>query len=88
MSETPEIARPPGRPLPRIALRCGGPVDLDRLSLDVADGLDALGLVRPLIEVTAVERLERDGGPAKLRRFVPLGQGPGVLAEPALAAAS
>ena len=23
MSETPEIARPPGRPLPRIALGCG-----------------------------------------------------------------
>jgi hypothetical protein len=40
----------------------------------------ALGVPRPVIDVTAVERLKRDSGPAKLRRFVPL------AAEPALAA--
>jgi hypothetical protein len=27
---------------------------------------------RPVIEITATDRLERDPGPAKLRRFVPL----------------
>jgi hypothetical protein len=26
------------------------------------------------VEVSAVERIERDPGPAKLRRFVPLGR--------------
>jgi hypothetical protein len=54
-------------------VRCGGPVDLDRLGKEVTDGLAALGLPRPQVEVRAVERLERDNGPAKLRRFVPLG---------------
>ncbi len=39
------------------------------------------------IEVSAVERLERDPGPAKLRRFVPLGRTPRDLAAPVLAAA-
>jgi phenylacetate-CoA ligase len=56
----------------RIAVRCGSRVDLERLGAEIADGLGALGVPRPVIDVTAVERLERDGGPAKLRRFVPL----------------
>jgi phenylacetate-coenzyme A ligase PaaK-like adenylate-forming protein len=64
----------------RIAVRRSAPVDLERLSGEIADALAALGVPRPVITVTAVERLERDGGPAKLRRFVPL------TAEPALAA--
>ena len=64
----------------RIAVRCGGRVDLERLSAEIADGLATLGVARPVIDVTAVERLERDRGPAKLRRFVPL------TAEPALTA--
>jgi phenylacetate-CoA ligase len=55
-----------------IAVRCCAPVDLDRLSTEIADALAGLGLERPVVEVTPVERLERDGGPAKLRRFVPL----------------
>ena len=71
----------------QVPMRCGAPVDLDRVSLDIADALGALGLVRPVIEVTAVERLERDPGPAKLRRFVPLGREPRDLAEPVLAVA-
>jgi phenylacetate-CoA ligase len=63
-----------------IAVRCGARVDLERVSVEIADGLAALGVRRPVIDVTAVERLNRDSGPAKLRRFVPL------AAEPALAA--
>ena len=63
----------------RIAVRCGAPVRLEALGQEVADALAHLGLPRPVVEVTAVERLERDPGPAKLRRFVPLS------AEPALA---
>ena len=65
----------------RIAVRCGGRVELERLGAEIADGLATLGVPRPIIDVTAVERLERDGGPAKLRRFVPL------TVEPALSAA-
>jgi phenylacetate-coenzyme A ligase PaaK-like adenylate-forming protein len=62
-----------------IAVRCGAPIGLERLGDEVADALAGLGLPRPVVEVTAVERLERDPGPAKLRRFVPL------AAEPVLA---
>jgi phenylacetate-coenzyme A ligase PaaK-like adenylate-forming protein len=64
----------------RITVRCGGRVDLERLGAEISDGLAALGVASPAIDVTAVERLERDGGPAKLRRFVPL------TAQPALTA--
>jgi phenylacetate-coenzyme A ligase PaaK-like adenylate-forming protein len=64
----------------RVAVRCGAPVDLVRVGGEIADGLAALGVPRPVVDVTAVERLERDGGPAKLKRFVPL--------EPALTAAA
>jgi phenylacetate-coenzyme A ligase PaaK-like adenylate-forming protein len=56
----------------RVAVRCSGPVDLDRLGAELAEGLAALGLPSPEVEVNAVARLERGSGPAKLRRFVPL----------------
>jgi phenylacetate-CoA ligase len=56
----------------RIAVRCSAPVDLDGLRGEIALALACLGLERPAVEITAVERLERDPGPAKLRRFVPL----------------
>jgi phenylacetate-coenzyme A ligase PaaK-like adenylate-forming protein len=71
----------------RIAVRRGGPVDLDRLRDEIADGLRALGVSDPLVEVEAVERLERDPGPAKLRRFVPVDDGVHRLSEPVLVAA-
>jgi phenylacetate-coenzyme A ligase PaaK-like adenylate-forming protein len=64
----------------RIAVRCGAPVVLELVGAEIAKELAALGVPHPVIDVTAVERLERDGGPAKLRRFVPL------TATPALAA--
>jgi phenylacetate-coenzyme A ligase PaaK-like adenylate-forming protein len=64
----------------RVTVRCGGLVELERLGAEIADGLTRLGVPYPVIDVTAVDRLERDGGPAKLRRFVPL------AAEPALTA--
>jgi phenylacetate-CoA ligase len=60
----------------RIAVRCAARVDLERLGGEIADALAGLGVPRPAIEVAAVERLERDPGPAKLRRFVPLADQP------------
>lgn len=71
----------------RIAVRCIGPVDFERLRVEIAEGLGALGMPNPMVEVEAVERLARDPGPAKLRRFVPLGHQACTLAEPALSAA-
>ena len=68
----------------RITVRCAARVDLERLGGEIADALAGLGVPRPAIEVTAVERLERDPGPAKLRRFVPLADQP-VLSAAALA---
>jgi phenylacetate-coenzyme A ligase PaaK-like adenylate-forming protein len=67
----------------RIAVRCGAPVDLDGLRGEIALSLACLGLDRPLVEITAVERLERDAGPAKLRRFVPLKGAPGAVGDTA-----
>jgi phenylacetate-coenzyme A ligase PaaK-like adenylate-forming protein len=64
-----------------ITVRQAARVDLERLGGEMADALAGLGVPRPAIEVTAVERLERDPGPAKLRRFVPL------AAQPVLSAA-
>jgi phenylacetate-CoA ligase len=58
----------------QIAVRCSAHVDLERLSTEIACALARPGLSRPVVEVTAVQRLERDPGPAKLRRFVPLGR--------------
>jgi phenylacetate-CoA ligase len=56
----------------RIAVRCGAPVDLQVLSEEIADALTQLGLASPCVEIEAVDRLHRDPGPAKLKRFVPL----------------
>ncbi|MGZ4230433.1 MAG: phenylacetate--CoA ligase family protein [Solirubrobacteraceae bacterium] len=56
----------------RIAVRCSAPADLDGLRGEIALTLASLGLSRPIVEIEAVERLQRDPGPAKLRRFVPL----------------
>lgn len=71
----------------RIAVRCAAPVDLHRLRHEVVNGLAGLGLERPDVEIRAVARLERDPGPAKLRRFVPLGHDSRRVAETVLAAA-
>ena len=75
----------------RIAIRCSEPVDVDGLRGEISLALACLGLERPIVEITAVERLERDPGPAKLRRFVPLAArrplaGAPRLAEPVLSA--
>jgi phenylacetate-coenzyme A ligase PaaK-like adenylate-forming protein len=56
----------------RIAVSCGAPVDLERLRYEIAEALGGIGLPRPVITVTTAERLERDTGAAKLKRFVPL----------------
>lgn len=71
----------------RIAVRCSGAVDFGRLATEIADGLRAVGVSDPAVEVAAVERLERDPGPAKLRRFVPLDHAAPRLGELALSAA-
>lgn len=55
-----------------IAVRCEGPVDFEDLGREIERGLTQLGLERPRVTLIRVERLERVGGPAKLRRFVPL----------------
>jgi phenylacetate-CoA ligase len=55
----------------RIAVRCGAPVDLQALSKQIADALAKLGVVSPCVEIEAVDRLHRDPGPGKLKRFVP-----------------
>jgi phenylacetate-coenzyme A ligase PaaK-like adenylate-forming protein len=70
----------------RIAVRCGGAVDLGRLSSEIADGLRGAGVRQPAVEVTVAEPLERDPGPAKLRRFVPLAHAAHRLGEPVLSA--
>jgi phenylacetate-coenzyme A ligase PaaK-like adenylate-forming protein len=64
----------------RIAVRCAERVDLERLGSEIAQALGDCGLPRPVVEVTAVDRLARDGGPAKLKRFVPLADKPEHLA--------
>jgi phenylacetate-coenzyme A ligase PaaK-like adenylate-forming protein len=72
----------------RIAVRCPAPVDLERLRGETAQALADLGLSRPAVELTVARRLERDPGPAKLRRFVPLAEPtPRESGEHALAAA-
>jgi len=66
----------------RIAVRCGAPVDLSRLGTEIADALVGLGVEHAVVDVTAVDRLKRDPGPAKLRRFVPLAAQPVLSAAP------
>jgi phenylacetate-CoA ligase len=55
-----------------ITLRCQGPVDLNHLAAEIEQGLAQLGLEHPEVTLTAVERLDRVDGPAKLKRYVPL----------------
>jgi phenylacetate-CoA ligase len=55
-----------------IAVRCEGQVDFEDLGREIERGLTQLGLERPMVTLIRVGRLERVGGPAKLRRFVPL----------------
>jgi len=69
-----------------IVVRCSALVDVQRLGVEIGEALGGLGLPDPVVDVSVVDRLERDPGPAKLRRFVPLGVG-ARLAEPALCAA-
>jgi hypothetical protein len=47
-------------------------VDFDPLGREIERSLAQLGLECPMVTVIPVRRLERSGGPAKLRRFVPL----------------
>jgi phenylacetate-CoA ligase len=55
-----------------IAVRCSAPVNLDGLRDRIAAGLAGAGPERPEVTVQAVDRFERPGGPAKLKRFIPL----------------
>jgi phenylacetate-CoA ligase len=55
-----------------IAIRCTAPVSLDGVRDRVAAALARSGLERPQVTVEIVDRLERCGGVAKLRRFIPL----------------
>jgi phenylacetate-CoA ligase len=57
----------------RIVVRCSAYVDVDRLGGEITQALGGLGVSDPVVDVSVVDRLERDPGPAKLRRFVPLG---------------
>jgi phenylacetate-coenzyme A ligase PaaK-like adenylate-forming protein len=70
----------------QIVVRCSAPVDVNRLGVEISHALGGLGLPDPVVDVTVVDRLERDPGPAKLRRFVPLGDR-GHVGEPVLSAA-
>ena len=60
-----------------IAVRCTAPVSLDGLRDRVAAALARAGLERPQVTVEVVDRFERPGGPAKLKRFIPLAAGTG-----------
>ena len=55
-----------------IAVRCVAPVSLDGLRARIAAALARAGLDRPQVTVETVDRLERPGDPAKLKRFIPL----------------
>jgi phenylacetate-coenzyme A ligase PaaK-like adenylate-forming protein len=57
-----------------VAVRCGGPVDLETLRDDIAVALEQLGVPAPQIVVRAVDQLERQPT-GKLRRFLPLSGG-------------
>ena len=70
----------------RVVVRCGDYVDRDLLGAELRRALGGLGVSDPVVDVSVVDRLERDPGPAKLRRFVPLGAA-SRPAEPVLAAA-
>ena len=55
-----------------IAVRCTAPVSLDGLRDRITAALARSGLERPQVTIETVDRLERAGGPAKLKRFIPL----------------
>ena len=56
----------------RIAVCCCAPVDLGKLAEQVRRALASVGVRRQAVEVDAVERLARDPGAAKLKRFISL----------------
>jgi phenylacetate-CoA ligase len=60
-----------------IAIRCAAPVSPNGIRDRIATDLARAGLDRPQVTVEVVDRFERPGGPAKLRRFLPLDQAPG-----------
>ena len=61
-----------------IAIRCTAPVSVNGLRDRIATALASAGLDRPQVTVVVVDRFERPGGPAKLKRFLPLDQAPGL----------
>jgi phenylacetate-CoA ligase len=61
----------------RIAVRCGAPVDLRAIREQTTRALARLGLIRPSVEVEAVDRLPRHPGTGKLKRFIPMAGGLG-----------
>lgn len=77
-----------------IAVRCTAPASLDGLRDRIAACLARSGLERPQVTIEVVDRFERPGGPAKLKRFIPLAaiqersrQAPSVPGENAAASA-
>ncbi len=62
-----------------IAIRCTAPVSPDALRNRVATALARAGLDRPQVTVEVVDRFKRPGGPAKLKRFLPLDRVPAPL---------
>ena len=62
-----------------ICVRCTAPVSPDGLRDRVAAALARAGLDRPEVTVQTVDRLERSGGVAKLKRFLPLDRAPAPL---------
>jgi phenylacetate-CoA ligase len=62
-----------------IAIRCTAPISLNGLRDRIATALAGAGLDRPQVTVEVVDRFERPGGPAKLKRFLPLDHAPGPV---------
>jgi phenylacetate-CoA ligase len=56
----------------RIAIRRGAPVDLEAIRGQATRALADAGVARPTVEVEAVDRLQRQPGTAKLKRFIPI----------------
>jgi hypothetical protein len=75
LSREPDVAEYQVRQTPAgaaIAVRCAAPVSLEGLRDRVVTALARAGLDRPQVTVEVVDRFERPGGPAKLKRFLPL----------------
>jgi AAA ATPase domain len=62
-----------------IAIRCTAPASVNGLRDRIATALASAGLDRPQVTVEVVDRFERPGGPAKLKRFLALDPAPGPL---------